>query len=300
MVKKTIPTIFFLLISTSTLSQSSYEIVQAIDFNSYQLDSLRKAFSLTEKIDLYQELYKLEDSVQFEYPLYDPEYEDDPFYFQLDTGNLIFLDLDFDGQLDLIYSGLSSISGVRGTKIFRNKGGSLVHEQTIAGFPLDIQYSKGDLKLFIVWAPCCDSYTSRIETYIPVKNNETAWQMEESISVVGYGRLKGIPDFSSFPQRKISSLELMFSKEDFRRTHPYFRKDNKAFKDSLRSNKLIPLLSMDTESMNVSILAERVHNDQKMWLILTPALDNVPKSHYEWSAGDRRRFIGWIYADENE
>ncbi|MEO1054756.1 MAG: hypothetical protein AAFX87_29255 [Bacteroidota bacterium] len=224
-------------------------------------------------------------------------------YFPLDSAGIVFLDLDFDGDEDMVYSGPAGVNGLRDTKVFFKEGHTLKLYGTLRGRLLQINQHKKTTTLSTLWQPCCDSYTSRIEKHAVAVHHQV--DFVESISIIGRIEsifvdpedgpqvLKGVPDFSSLKQGHIKNTSLYASRVDFRGTSPYFRERNKEVREILRKVEEVALLSIK-EKVAVLVLDEKVVGNKQWWLVLTAPLQGVPKSLYEWSNGDNRRFIGWV------
>ena len=245
-----------------------------------------------EKLDLLA-LIAEGDSVQFELETYDPltAEEGDIRYFPFELSGLHYLDLDFDGDLDMLYDGQSGWQNLRDTKIYLQKNGRFEFLKTLRGGILDIQKKESSWLVSTHWRPCCDSYTSRIISHEFSKANQGIFQ--ESISYIGLSRLKGLPDFSGLQPGSVNNADLMATIDDFRGTHPYFREQNKVMQESLRAGKPLSLLHLSGD-VKINILEKKQVGEESWYLVITEAVSDVPKSIYEWSDGDNRRFIGWV------
>ncbi|MTI39545.1 hypothetical protein [Fulvivirga lutimaris] len=245
-----------------------------------------------EKLDLLS-LLPDGDSVQFELETYDPltAEEGDIRYFPFELSGLHYLDLDFDGDLDLIYDGQSGWQNLRDTKIYMQDNGQFEFLKILRGGILDIEKKESSWLVSTHWRPCCDSYTSRIITHEFSKGNEGV--LKESISYVGSGWLKGLPDFSTSKSGSINDADLMATVNDFRGSHPYFREQNKTIHESLRAGNPIRLIHLPGD-VKINILDKKQEGKETWYLVITEAISDVPKSIYEWSDGDNRRFIGWV------
>ena len=285
--------LLLILLPALVSAQSSYQELHNLQYRTSSLDSINSKFSEEQKLNFLQATYLEEDSIQFEYPDYDPDYPEDPRYFPLRWSDFYLMDLNDDDQLDLVYSGPSGWNGLMGTKIYLQKESRLELIDQIQGGLLDIVQQERSTLLHTTWVPCCDSYTSRIETY---EVNSDKVERVESISVIGRIRLQGYPHFDGLPDGQVLNPQLWAIPEDFRQTHPYFRERNRELRDSLKRRANIPLIELDGNLL-VKILAQKEIRGIKMRLILTPPLDNIPKSIYEWSVGDKRRFIGWVVVE---
>lgn len=231
------------------------------------------------------------DSVQFEFPDYDPEeYPDDPRYFPLNTTGLHYLDFDNDGDLDLLYSGTSGWLAQGSTKVFVLENNQYILIKILEGRLIDIHKTNTAFEIYTLWNPCCGSYTARIEKHILSPKEQATF--DESISIIGSMNLKGLPDFSRFKTAWIENTNLRSSKMDLRGFHPHFRNNKKELLEDLRSGKFIDLITVVNKT-SVNILQEKEIDDQKWYLVITAPFE-APKSHYEWSGGPGRRFVGWV------
>ena len=236
------------------------------------------------------------DSVQFEDYSYDPDYPDIPRYLSLDTAGLRFIDLNRDGRLDLLYTGLSGTLGKQDTKVYFLQENTLVYHGKLTGSVINIRQSAdGQLEVYTYWRPCCDSYTSGIEKYVFSKSKKGV--MAASISCIGpmAPGMKNVSlkDFSRLKKGRLEKIDLVAFWDDFRDTYPYFGERNKEIKALIRDKQPVHLLVLDA-SVTVSIIAEETRDRERWYLVLTDPLDQIPKSLYEWSAGDNRQFIGWV------
>ena len=259
------------------------------------------------KMRLYDSLWS-SDSVQFPNPHFDSTYVDDSKYLPLDTFGIHFIDMDFDGDLDLVYSGISGPMNQQGTRIYLNQNTKLIHHKDIAGYLMTITHLPDSLKttLRTCWQPCCDSYTSRIESF--EFSNESRAKFTGSISIIGRlmetiiiqdsiyipSPIRRPPDFSSSQKAVLTKVELIAFQADFRGTSPYFRDRNQEIRQKLRLGEPIPLLTID-QTVPALILTSEMKQGETYYLVLTDALNDVPKSLYEWSEGNNRQFIGWVH-----
>jgi hypothetical protein len=248
---------------------------------------------LTEKQKLERlSLLPVGDSVQFELPYYDSlNTTSDSKYFPLNLGGLYFLDLDFDGDLDLVYSGSSGFQTLMDTKIYLNENNRYRFLKILNGEILDIHKTKNSYEIYTQWIPCCDSYTSRIEKALFSKSNRSSF--EESISIIGLNRLKAMPDFNWLRSGWIQDADLFASQSDFNGMFPYFGTQTKSATDSLRAKHHIKLINL-TGRTRVKILEQKTVDGKEWYLIITEVIADAPKSRYEWSAGANRRFVGWV------
>ncbi|MEQ9413008.1 MAG: hypothetical protein RIF39_04225 [Cyclobacteriaceae bacterium] len=224
------------------------------------------------------------DSVQFEYG--DAESKE---YYPLNEKGIRFIDLNFDGHPDLLYSGQSGWNNLTDTKVYLNKNGQLKFFGILNGDVITIDQKSNEYEVFTHWTPCCDSYTSRIEKYIFNKTDSV--KLSQSISYIGKAQLTGCPEFDG-KKTTVKDLELFASLEDFRGTSPWFRGRNRNARDSLYNDHFISMIKL-RGNIPVSILNQMEYNGVTWHLVITKVLSNVPESLYEWSSGNGRRLIGW-------
>lgn len=304
-------TLLFFFISWSVDGQMAREVAELPDLPWHEHQWVAK-LSVEEKVDRLKTL-PAGDSVQYESPWYSADYPEDARYLPLDTAGLRFTDLNGDGKLDLLYSGSSGAMGKRDTKVYYLENGRYEYHRELPGTVIHMNKDKEDnLVVYTHWKPCCDSYTSRIEKYLfsPSKKGEYG----SSISVIGrlteYIKIKvteqendvaelypipirAMKDFSKLRKGKLGSVDLVAFWSDFRGTSPYFRERNQEIRSLLRNRQPIHLLTLEAQ-VDVRIIAEKIHNNERWFLVLTDAMNDVPKSLYEWSAGSQRQFVGWV------
>lgn len=229
---------------------------------------------------------------------YDEE-TDETFYFELSLYGLTFLDLDFDGDLDLLYSSIRRGGmGQLSTKVYYNINNVLEQQTTLRNGILDIKKNNGNYEVYTLFHPCCDSYTTRIDQY-RFSDVDTA-VFVESISLMGRSYLpyKGMLDFSTKESLVLENPSLYAFKGDIR--NGYFRKRNKEVKSKLKEEGIIELLKVEG-IVKAGILESTEFKGEKYYLVITEPLSDLPKmptSLYEWSHGDGRRLVGWIKAEE--
>lgn len=281
--------IIFVMLFPISLSGQTHYIIQELPLVQNNLKGKLSSFTIDEKIKMLSLLPENE-KIEFEFPtgsLYDEETE----YFPLDTFGLNYIDLNFDGRSDLIYSSQSGNMGIMSSKIYINEGNILKYKCTVSGGLLHIEKSGSSYNCYFVWYPCCDSYTSRISKYSFSKDQFA--EKEFVISVIGLKHLKGLPDFEGNKVIKIKDPSLYAKPEDFRLTVPYFRERNKNIRDSLKAGFDIKLI--DLKGDITFYILETNHNLNQTWhFVISETINELPKSLYEWSTGDKRRLIGWI------
>lgn len=249
-----------------------------------KLNTLPAPFSTEENLDMLYAMLPPGDSVQFV-----SESGDSNDYYALNTEGIRFIDLNFDGQLDLLYSGQSGWNNLTDTKVYYNSNDTLKFFTILNGDFLAIDQKENEYEIFTHWSPCCDSYTSRIEKYI--FNKTDSGVLNQSISFVGKNHLKGFPEFDS-RKATIKDLELFASSEDFKGTSPWFRERNRDARDSLQNGHFISLIKLRGD-ISVNILDQKITKGITWYLVVTDILASTPKSLYEWSSGKGRRLVGW-------
>jgi hypothetical protein len=251
-----------------------------------------KSFELSDKEKMDRLAFLPEgDSVQFELPNYSSQEEDEPLYFPFNIYGLHYFDLDFDGDLDMVYSGQSGWQTLSDTKVYLLEDNIYELKATLRGGLLDIQKMDNAFEIHTIWVPCCDSYTTRIETHRFSAEEQAVFK--ESISVIALRHLEGMRSFDNLPTGIIIDADLFASSRDFRGTHPYFRANNRPMNNALRKGEFVSLVKLKGD-IKITLLDQKMINDQTWYLVITDAILNTPKSHYEWSDGDHRRLIGWV------
>lgn len=226
------------------------------------------------------------------------ENEGDTLYYPFSTMGLYFLDLDFDGDLDLLYSGQGGTMMRTSTKIYYNNENSLIYHSTLADGILDIIKEESAYILYTLFLPCCDSYTTIIKNY-RFSSNETA-QYNGSISLINkkHTILTRMPDFESKTGINLENPSIYTLPQDFHNGFAYFGKRDREIDDLLKKKMRVELLKLEGK-VNFKILGETQFKDQKYYLVISETLSNLPQrpiSLYEWSYGDNRRLIGWVVA----
>ncbi|MEL7148329.1 MAG: hypothetical protein AAFO69_18290, partial [Bacteroidota bacterium] len=267
-----------------------------------QWDQKSILLPLTESEKLQQLAILLpDDSVQFK-----DESMDEDNYFLLDPTGLMFLDLNADDNPDLLYSGQSGPLALMDTKLYFQEDGRLKFSKKLDGGIHHIRQSRDSTWVSTLWLPCCGSYTSRISTYLFTKHHDGT--LLSTISFIGrIGRNANVQKTSSeavsfrssllltegLESVKLDTLRLYGLFPDFRGTSAYFGKNNKDISTLVKAKSPVNLLTYKGVAM-AKIIAHQDFENETWLLVLTSPLNEVPKSLYEWSSGDRRRFVGWI------
>jgi len=290
--------IAILIISLIVFQSASTQICrlfEKIPADSNQTSLLEHTYGPNERMEVLQTLIE-PDSIRY-YLSYNhlPEDEADV-YFELDTFGIHVLDLDLDGDLDFIYSAQSGPMGAKSTTIYLTNNGKAAKDTVISGGLIDIYSSKKGSLIYTLWKPCCDSYTNRLENYLI---SSRGVNFIESVSYIGRSKLKHVPNFKSISENKtIKKGAILYAfKLDFRNVHPYFRKDNEAYYDEMKQGRPIVLMEMN-EKCKAIVLGSIEYEGETYYAVLSKQLMDVPKSHFEWSAGDNRRFVAWVKAGD--
>lgn len=259
--------------------------------------------SVEEKRRLLSTLLK-NDSVQFVVADGDP---DNPTYYPFSPDGVFFVDLDEDEDLDLLYSGQSGWHTTYSTKIFYQDKGQLQYDTLISGGILHLDKNKNGYSLYNIQLPCCDSYTSVINSYTLTPDHNLQFNgsisfmgvpyldipaFHEAIALMGLDYLKGMPDFDKGKEGVLKNGKLYGSKDDFNGTSAYFKERNDQIRDSLYNGHFIELINLNKE-IKVHVLDEKFVDGKKWSLVITEPISSAPESLYEGSTGDKRRFIGW-------
>ena len=220
--------------------------------------------------------------------------DEEPEYFELDTNGIYLIDLNFDSHLDLIYSAISGPLGRATTTIYLNKKGKkLERKAVIDGRLLDIeQKHKEGLTIHTLWQPCCDSYTNRILSY-QVSENEIS--QVGLLAFIGNTKLRHLPDFSKYDKKTLKKGAIMYAIDtDFKHLSPYFRDDNKAFKEKMRNQEALPMMTVESD-LKVSVLLQlEVEVYGELYAAIVTDLFSAPKSHFEWADSENSRIVSWV------
>jgi hypothetical protein len=283
-------------------------LVQKIPADSNRTSLMKHAHDPDERMEILKSLIHPDSICYFiDYAHLDEDERD--LVFPLDTFGVHILDLDMDGDLDLIYSAQSGPMSATSTAIYLNEEEKLRIDTIIKGKLVNIYPTKKGSSIYTFWKPCCDSYTNRLENYVISSNGV---EFSGSVSYIGRSRLTDVPDFESFfkTQKPYAPLKkgkvtlkkgapLYAMKLDFRNVHPYFRDDNKPYQETLKKNEPIVLMEVGTK-IEAIVLGSLELNGKRYYAILTNEMNDVAKSHFEWSAGAHRRFIAWVSPEDFE
>lgn len=288
--------IFLMGLSCASYSQTpSYLIIEKLPQTVWSKMEKGADLSNQEKMNL---LKKLPDGKRVEFELdYDEETKETT-YWEYSPSGLYFLDLDFDGDLDLLYSAQNGSMMQTATKVYYNNNNVLEYYTYLKDGILDIKKNKDNYEVYTLFHPCCDSYTTRIDRYCFSAKDTASFQ--ESISIIGrsYYPYKGMLDFSTKESVVLKNVSIHAFKTDIK--HGYFRSRNKEIRTKLKEEGIIELLKLEGE-VNAGILESSEFKGEKYYLVITDPLKNLPKmpvSLYEWSHGDGRRLVGWVKQKE--
>ncbi len=249
-----------------------------------------------EKIELLSMLPKGE---RIEFIDYSTSEENDTTYLEFNAAYITYLDLDFDGDLDLLYSGIDGTGMMQmATKVYYNINNELTYYTTLRDGVFDMRKNKKSYEIYTLFQPCCDSYTTRIEKYIFSKEHKA--KFDESISIIGrtYYRYSGMPNFNTKKTETFSNPSFFAFHKEFK--GHYFGKRTREVNKTLKEKGIIELVKVAGE-VEVEILNEINFKNETYYLVLTEPLNDLPKmpeSLYEWSQGNGRRLIGWVKASE--
>ncbi len=285
---------------TSFGQTPSYLIVEKLPIVEWTKQENAAKLSDEEKLEMLKMLPE-GDRVEFIYE--EGQTAEETEYLELNVYGLKYLDLDFDGDLDLLYTSLAN-GGMRqlSTKVYYNKGGKLKYHSTLKNGIIDIHKEGHNYRVYTQFHPCCDSYTTRINQYNFSGKDKAVFV--ESISLIGRSntRYKGMPDFSTPKIVHINNPSIYAFPADFIHTSPYFRGKSKEVRTTIRARKKVELIKI-TGQVEVGILDSVTFKEEDYLLIITEPLNGLAKmpiSLYEWSDGDNRRLIGWVKANEIE
>ncbi|MGL1886906.1 MAG: hypothetical protein OCD76_10350 [Reichenbachiella sp.] len=245
-------------------------------------------------------LEKLPKGERVEFIMDYDEHGGDTTYWELSLHGLYCLDLDFDGDLDLLYTGQNGSMMQSGTKIYYNQNGVLRYHSNLRDGIMDIRKTKEEILVYTLFVPCCDSFTERIDEYVFSKSDTAVFN--SSISIIGRitSLYNGMVDFSEFKKASVKDVSIYMLPTDLRRGTGYFRQRDKEISDLLRQRKVVSMTELKGE-VNVQILAVARAREGDFTLVITEPLFDLPKfpeSLYEWSEGDGRRLVGWIKSEE--
>lgn len=272
------------------------KIIEDLPLAKWSGEKANTNFSDQEKRELLKMLPKGE---RIEFVMDYNEEDDETTYWKLSTYGLYFIDLDFDGDLDLLYSGQNGSMAQTGTKVYYNKNDVLVYIASLRDGIFDIKKNKDSYSIFTLFLPCCGSYTARIEQ-LKFSAIDTA-VFEQSISIIGrpVSLRKGMKDFKTKDIIIIENPSLYAFPVNLKRMSAYFRKRDKEVNLEIKQQKLIELIKL-SGPVEVGILGEGSFKNEAYYLVITAPLSDLPKmpeSLYEWSQGDGRRLVGWVKAE---
>jgi hypothetical protein len=225
------------------------------------------------------------------------EYEEgDTIYWDSNSGRSYFIDLDFDGDLDLLYTGVNGGMRQMATKVYYNENGELVFKALLKEGIFDIKKNINSYSVFTIFEPCCDSYTTRIDHYDFSASKQGVFV--ESVSMIGsgYTPMVGMPDFSTEKSVTVNNPSFYAFNRDFNGVSGYFRARNKEVKKALKEHKIIELVKVEGK-VPLSVLSQTIFKEQVYFLVISDLLSGLPKmpnSLYEWTSGDNRRLVGWV------
>lgn len=291
-------TVFLIVIGLTTVAYCqtpAYQVIEKLPTAEWSKEEKGANLTNEEKRRLLKMLPTGE-RIEFEMG-YDEETKETT-YWEFNPLGLYYLDLDFDGDLDLLYSAQNGSMMQTATKVYYNNNNVLEYSTYLRDGVLDIKKNEDNYEVYTLFHPCCDSYTTRIDQY-RFSATDTA-TFKESISIIGrsYYPYKGMLDFSSNESLNLQNPSLYAFKTDIK--HGYFRKRNKEVNTVLKEQGIVELHKIEGE-VKAAILESEEFKGEKYYLVITEPLNNLPKmpvSLYEWSHGDGRRLVGWVKTSE--
>ena len=217
-------------------STTPHKIIEDLPLAKWSSKNKNTNFSDQEKMELLKMLPKGE---RIEFIMdYDEEYGDTT-YWELSTYGLYFIDLDFDGDLDLLYSGQNGSMAQTATKVYYNQNDVLVYSASLRDGIFDIKKNKDSYSIFTLFLPCCGSYTAKIEQ-IKFSATDTG-VFEQSISIIGrpVSLYKGMKDFKTKESFTIENLSLYAFPLNLRRMSAYFRKRDEEVNLMIKQPKIM-------------------------------------------------------------
>ncbi len=220
----------------------------------------------------------------------------DTTYWSLSVGGIYYIDLDFDGDLDLLYSGQNGTMAQTGTKVYYNVNNILIYSAKLRDGIFDIKKNKDSYSVFTLFLPCCGSYTTKIEEYRFSAIDTAVYQ--ESISIIGRSTLlyKGMKNYETKEYKSAQNPSIYAFPMSLRRLSAYFRERDEEVNLLIRKQQPIELINLNG-IVKVGVLGEASFRDESYYLVITEPLSDLPKmpeSLYEWTSGDGRRLVGWI------
>lgn len=277
----------------------TYVIIEKLPQTEWSKKEKGADLSNQEKLNLLKQLPEGE-RVEFEMD-YDEETKETT-YWELSPYGLYYLDLDFDGDLDLLYSAQNGTMSQTATKVYYNNNNVLEYTSYLRDGLIDIKKNDDSYNIYTLFQPCCGSYTTRIDQYRFSKVDTAIFK--ESISIIGrsYFPYKGMLDFTTKTTKFVKNPSLYGLPADFKNASAYFGKRNKEIRAKLKAKEKIELIKVEG-SIEVGVLGKTTFKEEDYFLVITQALNklpNMPASLYEWSQGNGRRLVGWVKATEME
>lgn len=228
---------------------------------------------------------------------------DDEDYLPLDSGGIYFIDLNFDGQQDIVYQGMSSYTQ-RAIKLYFNNAVNYELKQIITGYVLDVALddSLKHLSFMIHNPPCCDSYTHSLHSYL-VSNDtiKLIWSMV--IIDPGNRILDFKPGYTPLDTLILKAeTDLYFLNKEF--TLPAWfgtPEKTKQLMEQIKGKELsmIPAGSVPSDT-HAYLLATKTLDDTSYGLVLTEPIGKPVNTLYEdWQIRNNllNMYMGWIRLD---
>jgi hypothetical protein len=216
-------------------------------------------------------------------------------YFAFESSGVYILDLNNDNNLDLVYSGQNGWNGLSDTKYFIHNGDLLEYAGQLRGRTIGIIENQDSVRIITNWKPCCDSYTSTLNTYLFTGTSKM--KMIEEVKFFGAQFLSGIPNFDAYKSKTLGNVAMYASLIDFHRTAPYFGKYNKSVRKTLFEDEAHVRILINAKSTKIRILNTKDDRGQIWDLVITEPIILDNENLFEWPANKPIRYVGWIKSD---
>ena len=278
----------FLISSQLLRSQNPAQIVDKLPKVTWSKKFLELQKTDAEKLAILQFLVK--DGERIEFIDQFNSNDETQNYYELSLYGVLFIDLDFDGDWDLLYHGRDGSLNQTGTKIYYNNGGKLEFYSTLPDGIIDIKLSKKSIEVYTMFHPCCGSYTTVINQYNFSENEKAVFK--ESISMMGttFYPFKGLPDFSQLESIIVPVNTALYV---FQKTIGSSYIQDKKIKEALRNDGYYELLNLSEET-KVKIISEKNFKEIQYVLIITEPLDNISDILFENTLGNKKRLVAWV------
>ncbi len=211
--------------------------------------------------------------------------------YPLDTAGLHYIDLDQDGDLDLVYASYSGTMGAGSAKVYLQEKDRFNFVGIAKGWIRHIEISP-QLKIYTFEHPCCDSYTNSIKSYALDDELNCA---ENIVYISVAYDLARLPDLDKTDRGTTKYSELFISPKDLRGTG-YFRDRTKEIHDQFRAGNPV-MCGKIPNGTEVGILDSAAINDQDWYLVITDPITKPENSLFEdWQTRviEKSRYLGWV------